>query len=433
MPSLLAVARRGWPLVIRLLTPPRLIRPTREGTWFILTTLGLGVAATNTGNNLLYLVLAMMLSVIIISGVLSEQSLKRVRATAEPPAACFAGQPVTVRVRVANHRRRTPALSVCVRSGGMRGPVIGYCPKLRPAESGWLSMRVTFPRRGWQTLEPLRLTTRFPFGLFEKATRAVPGPRVLVYPALRPVPLAAIAGLGGMGLLDDALKLARPNAGGLRKSPKLMTALVIGAGIGWLTADPRLGYRELSLPWIAHRIDVGALWIPLAMAVVAGSAHAVNLTDGMDGLASGCLAIAFAALAVVGVRHADAPTGSAVLPVWSASLAGACIGFLWFNSHPASVFLGDVGALGLGAALGAIALLSHQALGLLLIGGVFVAEACSVMLQVASFKLRNGHRIFRVAPLHHHVHLGGVAEERVVMRFWIVSVVLAALGISAFA
>lgn len=314
------------------------------------------------------------------------------------------------------------------------------CVALGPAVIRWLrAMRWTQPIR-YEDCPPLQ-----PLHAGKHGTPMMGGLLVLVVAAgvsawlgglSRPegwLVFAAIAGLGGMGLLDDALKLARPNAGGLRKSPKLMTALVIGAGIGWLTADPRLGYRELSLPWIAHRIDVGALWIPLAMAVVAGSAHAVNLTDGMDGLASGCLAIAFAALAVVGVRHADAPTGSAVLPVWSASLAGACIGFLWFNSHPASVFLGDVGALGLGAALGAIALLSHQALGLLLIGGVFVAEACSVMLQVASFKLRNGHRIFRVAPLHHHVHLGGVAEERVVMRFWIVSVVLAALGISAFA
>ena len=290
MPSLLAVARRGWPLVIRLLTPPRLIRPTREGTWFILTTLGLGVAATNTGNNLLYLVLAMMLSVIIISGVLSEQSLKRVRATAEPPAACFAGQPVTVRVRVANHRRRTPALSVCVRSGGMRGPVIGYCPKLRPAESGWLSMRVTFPRRGWQTLEPLRLTTRFPFGLFEKATRAVPGPRVLVYPALRPVPLAAIAGRGegassiprrglGPGLLDlrgfragDDLRLvhwrssARTGALMIREleaEAGRRLRLVVGSAPGG-TGRAAEAVIEEDLSWVA---SLAAAWLRAGGAV----------------------------------------------------------------------------------------------------------------------------------------------------------------------
>jgi phospho-N-acetylmuramoyl-pentapeptide-transferase len=118
--------------------------------------------------------------------------------------------------------------------------------------------------------------------------------------------------------------------------------------------------------------------------------------------------------------------------LWCAALAGACAAFLWFNGHPASVFLGDVGALGLGGALGTAALLSHQALALLVVGGVFVAEAGSVMLQVASYRWRNGRRIFRVAPLHHHVELGGVAETHVVTRFWIVGLLLAASGLVLF-
>jgi uncharacterized protein (DUF58 family) len=218
MPHLRERARRLGALAIRLLTPPRVIRPTREGTWFVLTALGLGIAAMNTGNNLLYLVLAMMLSVIVISGLLSEQSLKRVRVRVEPPAQCAAGEPAPVVVRVANGRRRTPALSVCVRRGGTRGPIVGYCPKLGPGEEARLTTTATFPRRGWQTLEPLRLTTRFPFGLFEKATRPLPGPRVLVTPAIRPVPASALAGVGegaaaprrglGPGLLD--LRAFRP-------------------------------------------------------------------------------------------------------------------------------------------------------------------------------------------------------------------------------
>jgi len=173
------------------------------------------------------------------------------------------------------------------------------------------------------------------------------------------------------------------------------------------------------------RVEPGALWVPLAMSVIAGCAHAVNLTDGMDGLAPGCLAIAFIVLGVLALPHGP------WLTVWCASLAGACIGFLWFNSAPASVFLGDVGALGLGGALGVLALLSHAVLALVIIGGVFVAETLSVMLQVASYRWRNGRRIFRVAPLHHHFQVGGVSEPKLVVRFWIIGLLLAALGLTA--
>jgi len=148
----------------------------------------------------------------------------------------------------------------------------------------------------------------------------------------------------------------------------------------------------------------------------------VNLTDGMDGLAAGCVAVA---LSVIGLWVVLGDPAHHTVVTWCASLAGACTGFLWFNSFPASVFLGDVGSLGLGAALGTISLLTHTALWLVLIGGVFVAEALSVILQVASYKWRNQRRIFRVAPLHHHVHLGGVSEPKVTVRFWLVAVLLA--------
>jgi phospho-N-acetylmuramoyl-pentapeptide-transferase len=236
----------------------------------------------------------------------------------------------------------------------------------------------------------------------------------------------AAAALAGLGLADDVLKLRRANAGGLRKLPKLLIALGIGGGVGVLTADPSLGYRELAVPWLGRRVDVGWLWVPLAMGVVAGSAHAVNLTDGMDGLAAGLLWIAYAAVGLLAWRlNGDAPL------IWCAALAGGCAGFLWFNGHPARVFLGDVGALGLGSGLGVAALLSHQALALLLIGGVFVAEAGSVIIQVFCFK-RWGVRPFRVAPLHHHIQLGGVAETHVVMRLWIVGGLLAGLGVALF-
>ena len=168
--------------------------------------------------------------------------------------------------------------------------------------------------------------------------------------------------------------------------------------------------------------------MPLAMLVVAGCAHAVNLTDGMDGLAAGCVAIA---LATVGLWALGDGTTPQAMVAWAAALAGACVGFLWFNSFPASVYLGDVGALGLGAALAALSVFSRTALWLALIGGVFVVEALSVMLQVASYKWRNKQRIFRVAPIHHHFHLGGISEPKLIIRFWIIGVLLAMAGLTA--
>ena len=249
--------------------------------------------------------------------------------------------------------------------------------------------------------------------------------------------LGAMAGMGAIGLLDDLLKLHHPSATGLRCAPKLVAALIVGAVIGALLSDPALGYRQVVVPWTHARVELHWVWIPYTCAVIAGCAHAVNLTDGMDGLAVGCLAVAFGVLgllALAGLPSGVDPldTGPGVAAIWCAGLAGACVGFLWFNSFPASVFLGDVGALSLGAALGTLALLTQTALILLVIGGIFVAEAISVMLQVASYRWRNRRRIFRVAPLHHHFHLGGVSEHKLVVRFWIVGLLLAALGLTAF-
>ena len=236
---------------------------------------------------------------------------------------------------------------------------------------------------------------------------------------------AAIVGLGAIGLCDDVLKFQGPNAVGLRSVPKLVSALAIGGVIGLLSAPPSRTEPLWALSWASwHLADWG--WILFAMVVLAGCAHAVNLTDGMDGLASGCAAIALAALGWWTIeQHVGRP-----LMWWCASLSGACVGFLWFNSFPASVFLGDVGALGLGGALGAISLLTHSAWWLVLVGGVFVAEACSVMLQVASYKWRGGRRIFRVAPLHHHFHLAGTVEPKLIVRFWITGMLLAMAGLA---
>ncbi|MBI4354149.1 MAG: phospho-N-acetylmuramoyl-pentapeptide-transferase [Candidatus Omnitrophica bacterium] len=240
--------------------------------------------------------------------------------------------------------------------------------------------------------------------------------------------LGTMGSLGLMGWVDDWLKLRRPNAKGLLLMTKLLIALSIGAGVQIVLNVSTPTSRDVLIPWAHRAVDVGWLNLPLAMAVIAGSAHAVNLTDGMDGLAAGCLVVAFG---LFGVWLVLRQPSDHVLAIWCASLTGACLGFLWFNTYPASVFLGDVGSLGLGAALGTIAWLSHASLVLLIIGGVFVVEAVSVILQVASFRFCNQRRIFRVAPLHHHFQLGGIPEAKLVVRFWIVGALLAVLGWSA--
>ena len=214
---------------------------------------------------------------------------------------------------------------------------------------------------------------------------------------------------GAIGGADDVLKVRGPNGRGFRSLPKLVLTFLVGGLFGvctWSTAP--------MLP---------VFWILFTMIVVAGTSHAVNLTDGMDGLAAGCAAIAFATL---GFMEQSNPT----LPIWCAILAGVCVGFLWFNTFPASVYLGDLGAMALGGALAAIALLSRHPFRLVVIGGIFVIEAISVMAQVSSYKWRNKQRIFRVAPIHHHFHLGGIPEPKVIVRFWIVGALLAAVGLT---
>ena len=225
--------------------------------------------------------------------------------------------------------------------------------------------------------------------------------------------LGATGALGCVGWADDRLKFRRPDSRGLGGLAKLLIAFAVGAAVGLNT---------IPVPALP-----GWLWVPFAMLVVAGCAHAVNLTDGMDGLAAGCVAIALCVLSLwLARQHPD----QRPLLMWCASLAGACAGFLWFNSFPASVFLGDVGSLGLGAAVGTLSLATGTALWLLVIGGVFVAEALSVILQVGSYKWRNKRRIFRVAPLHHHVHLGGLSEPKVTVRFWLIASLLGVLALA---
>lgn len=251
--------------------------------------------------------------------------------------------------------------------------------------------------------------------------------------------------LGGLGLLDDYLRVVKKLPKGLLGRYKLIGQALIGAAVGIaLLTWPESGMSSTvtHVPFLKFRfVDFGILFVPFVIIVITGSSNAVNLTDGLDGLASGLVSIAAIALAAMCYLsgHLKFSTYlnlsylpySGELTVFCAAVLGASLGFLWYNCHPADVFMGDTGSLALGGALGVVAVLIKREFWLVLVGGVFVAEALSVMLQVASFKL-TGRRIFRMAPLHHHFELMGWAEGRVVLRFYIVGALLALLTLSTF-
>jgi phospho-N-acetylmuramoyl-pentapeptide-transferase len=249
------------------------------------------------------------------------------------------------------------------------------------------------------------------------------------------VAIVATLGFGLIGLWDDALKLRRRNSKGLSARGKLLAQIALGAAIGttlWWSGFPTV----LTVPFYkAGGPELGWLFVPFTVLVLVGAANAVNLTDGLDGLAIGLTGIvigtfallAYAAGNVVIARYLGTPAvaGAGELSVFALSGVGAALGFLWFNSHPAEVFMGDVGSMGLGGAIGTLAVITKQELLLVLAGGIFVAEAASVILQVGSYRYRGGKRIFRMAPLHHHFELGGWHESKVVIRFWILGILLA--------
>ncbi|MEB3237530.1 MAG: phospho-N-acetylmuramoyl-pentapeptide-transferase [Candidatus Sericytochromatia bacterium] len=230
-----------------------------------------------------------------------------------------------------------------------------------------------------------------------------------------------------LGFLDDWLSLRRGRNMGLSARQKFAAQWLLAAGACFLLA--RLGHS----PWVivpgSHQvIDLGLGYWLLTAFLLVGFSNAVNLTDGLDGLAAATSAIAFLALSGVLMRIGLPSAHPGMIPLAQA-LAGACLGFLWLNGHPAKVFMGDTGSLGLGAALLMLAVLGHAHLYLLPIGVVFLAETGSVMLQVAWFKLSKGRRIFRMSPLHHHFELGGMAETLVVTRFCLVGVAGALLAL----
>jgi phospho-N-acetylmuramoyl-pentapeptide-transferase len=257
------------------------------------------------------------------------------------------------------------------------------------------------------------------------------------------VVLATTLGFGAIGWVDDWRKVVHRNPKGLSAKAKYFWQSLIGAGVAvFLAVNASIpAQTELIVPFFKMvAIPLGAVgFAVLTYFVIVGSSNAVNLTDGLDGLAimptvmvAGALSIfAYVAGNFVFSRYLGVPyiPGAGELAVFCTALAGAGLGFLWFNAYPAEVFMGDVGALALGAAIGVVAVIVRQEIVLFVMGGVFVVETLSVVLQVASFKL-TGKRIFRMAPLHHHYELKGWKENQVVVRFWIISMMLVLVGLS---
>ena len=245
---------------------------------------------------------------------------------------------------------------------------------------------------------------------------------------------------GAIGFLDDYLKIIRKNHKGLSGKKKLSSQLFIGVLIGFvLWMDP--GFKTtMAVPFFKNfNPDLGIWYIPFAALVIAGSSNAVNLTDGLDGLAIGPVMICGATyllfayiaghLKLAQYLQVTYVPGAGELCVVCGAMLGAGMGFLWYNAYPAEVFMGDVGSLALGGLLGSVAVVTKHEILLVIAGGVFVIEAVSVILQVASFKT-TGKRIFNMAPIHHHFELKGWPEPKVIVRFWIISIIFALMAVS---
>jgi phospho-N-acetylmuramoyl-pentapeptide-transferase len=249
-------------------------------------------------------------------------------------------------------------------------------------------------------------------------------------------------GFGAIGWVDDYRKVAKRDSRGLPARWKYLWQSVIGliaAGFLFQTAVSPVE-TQLFIPFFKNvALELGVFYIVVTYFVIVGSSNAVNLTDGLDGLAIMPVVMVAAALGLIGYLAGNVKfaqylqiayvAGAGELLVFCCALIGAGLGFLWFNTYPAQVFMGDVGALALGAALGVIAVIIRHEIVLFIMGGIFVLETVSVILQVASFKL-TGRRIFRMAPIHHHFELKGWPEPRVIVRFWIISVVLVLIGLA---
>ena len=227
-----------------------------------------------------------------------------------------------------------------------------------------------------------------------------------------------------LGFLDDYIKVVKKRNLGLKAKQKLLGQIII-AIVTMVIATEMLDIRTtLWLPFVENEINLGVLYYALILFVIVGASNAVNLTDGLDGLASGNMAIAASCYAVVCMltRHTD-------LSIFCAAIVGACIGFLFFNFHPAKIFMGDTGSLALGGAFAAVGILTHTEILLAVIGFIFVCEALSVIIQVISFQT-TGRRVFKMSPIHHHFELSGWKETKVVFVFWTVGLIFGMIGLA---
>lgn len=254
--------------------------------------------------------------------------------------------------------------------------------------------------------------------------------------------LFTTASLGTVGFIDDYLKIVRKKSTGLKAKYKIGLQIIISLAVGlFLYFFPVDSFEtRISIPFFKMvYINLHWFYIPFVMLVIIATSNAVNLTDGLDGLAIGPILIAAGTYALIAyvsgnVKFAEYlqieyVSGSGELTVFCGAIIGAGLGFLWFNTYPASVFMGDIGSLALGGALAIIAIVSKHELLLLIIGGIFVIEALSVIIQVISYKFI-GKRMFQMAPIHHHFELKGWAEPKIIVRFWIIEIILALLSLS---
>lgn len=246
-------------------------------------------------------------------------------------------------------------------------------------------------------------------------------------------------GMGVIGFIDDYIKVVKKDKKGLRASVKFISQIGVALAAVLILYSMKFD-TVVTIPFFKEvQIDLKWLYIPFAVFVIVGSSNAVNLTDGLDGLAIGPMIIAAATymllsylvghVKIANYLHIMYVPRAGELTVFAGAMVGASLGFLWFNTYPAQVFMGDVGSLSLGGALGTLAIISKNEALLLLVGGIFVVEALSVIFQVGSFKL-TGKRVFAMAPIHHHYELKGWPEPKIIVRFWIISIILALLAIS---
>ena len=253
--------------------------------------------------------------------------------------------------------------------------------------------------------------------------------------------MAILISYAALGFIDDYMKTVKGNMRGLPGRLRLLVEFAVAAAVGIaLMSTP--GFNDtVTFPFFKRfYLDLGPFYIPFVMVVIVGMANAVNLTDGLDGLAIGPCTIAAATYIVFAyvIGNFKAATylqipfipGVGELSVFLGALVGSGMGFLWYNAYPAQIFMGDVGSLSLGGILGAVAVMTKQEMLLLIVGGIFFMEVLSVILQVGFFKFTKGKRIFRMAPIHHHFELKGWAEPKIIVRFWIISIFLAMVAIS---